>query len=530
MVCLKTDVKTNGADARDWKLESAMRRLDAYRVERTLAEKPGFLTELAIEERVDGSQTPVVLKHIARKFSNPLLWRRYLSAPVGRIPELLEILELPDEYVLVLQYVPGESLSDYVGRKGALDPGRARSIMDDLCDATSTLASVGIVHRDIKPSNVILSYEGAYLIDPGIARVSDNLDGEVHHDHDTLVLGTYGYAPPEQLGYAQTDARSDVFSLARVLGFMLTGIAPTEPDYLDALRNDRHIPDGLRIVISRACSLEPSLRPANAQALKRQIDANASSSTVVFPRGDDALASVRATGSPTPPSVRAEAIDSNRRIMTERREPSGAPQDPIANLGGEGSAPPANSSMPIDSDGWSMDVRPGTNVVQNTTLHSDGMKPVAPMGSPVTTGSDDRSLDVRTAPDVVLQSPIPIREGAIAESHPQKTSGARRVAIRLIMGFLGFFGTAFIIFGFTDGSPSLPRWANIVFGLTMGIFWNYLPAYELVQFLRGAGRYRRTGLPIPNVFKRTLKWFGIGFGILFMASIIGRALGSPVTQ
>ena len=62
-------------------------------------------------------------------------------------------------------------------------------------------------------------------------------------DRDTTALGTYGFASPEQYGFAKTDARSDVFSLGRLLGFMLTGVYPDASDYEQRLADDAAVPD-----------------------------------------------------------------------------------------------------------------------------------------------------------------------------------------------------------------------------------------------------------------------------------------------
>ena len=73
-----------------------------------------------------------------------------------------------------------------------------------------------VIHRDIKPQNVVIRPDGrAVLIDFGIARV--RTEGE----RDTVAFGTQGFAPPEQYGFSQTDARSDIFSLGILLYWLL---------------------------------------------------------------------------------------------------------------------------------------------------------------------------------------------------------------------------------------------------------------------------------------------------------------------
>ena len=107
-----------------------------------------------------------------------------------------------------------------------------------LCEAAAALHAHGIIHRDISPTNVIVAADGAHLIDLGIARF--RAEGATH---DTTQLGTPGFAAPEQHGFAQTDARTDVYSLGRVLGYLLTGVRPEMPDaaeYEQALADEKY--------------------------------------------------------------------------------------------------------------------------------------------------------------------------------------------------------------------------------------------------------------------------------------------------
>ena len=77
-----------------------------------------------------------------------------------------------------------------------------------MCDGLKELHEHNIIHRDIKPSNLILQSGKIRLIDFDAARIFKEGKAE-----DTKLLGTKGYAPPEQYGSGQTDQRSDIYSL-----------------------------------------------------------------------------------------------------------------------------------------------------------------------------------------------------------------------------------------------------------------------------------------------------------------------------
>ena len=88
-----------------------------------------------------------------------------------------------------------------------------------LCSAVGALHSAGIIHRDIKPSNIMLTNDGIIkLIDFDASRIYKS-----YRKKDTRNIGTDGYAPPEQYGFAQTDERSDIFAIGVVMFELLTG-------------------------------------------------------------------------------------------------------------------------------------------------------------------------------------------------------------------------------------------------------------------------------------------------------------------
>lgn len=123
------------------------------------------------------------------------------------------------------EYVEGETLEELAKHTQFSEEDVIRTGMQ-LCEELRILHSLTppVIHRDIKPQNVIIRPDGCVvLIDFGISRVLTD------QNMDTVPFGTQGFAPPEQYGFAQTDARSDLYSLGILLSWMLTGkAAPLE--------------------------------------------------------------------------------------------------------------------------------------------------------------------------------------------------------------------------------------------------------------------------------------------------------------
>jgi hypothetical protein len=271
---------------------------DSYRVERVLADHPSGVTELVT---LDGSG-PFVRRRIPFKIARRDVWARLGSCDSPRLPRVQATYELPDTFVVVCDYVPGPTLEQLVGSSGPLDPHRACEVALDVCEAAGELHAHGIVHRDISPGNVIVAADGAHLIDLGIARLV--VEGA---SHDTMALGTWGFASPEQYGFAQTDARSDVYSIGRLLGYMVTGLTPGSDDYEVALADGERVPANVRAVVSHACAFEPSARYQTASELAESLRALLRGEDMVRAAGGESPGRVEANLSPEPDAANADA-------------------------------------------------------------------------------------------------------------------------------------------------------------------------------------------------------------------------------
>ena len=241
----------------------SMVRDDAYRVERVLADGPSGRTELV---SLDG-EGPLVRKRIPAALANAAAWAAAMELEEPLLPRIEELYRMPDQLVVVYEYVPGASVEELVATQGSLKPSQAVAVLRDVCHAVGALHARGVVHRDITPGNVIVAADGAHLVDLGIARQRSTTARR-----DTTTLGTWGFAAPEQYGFAQTDARSDVYSLGRLLGYMLTGVLPDAPSFDDALDDRLLVPASLARVVRTATAFEPSQRYPNGRCGVRCAD------------------------------------------------------------------------------------------------------------------------------------------------------------------------------------------------------------------------------------------------------------------
>ena len=205
------------------------------------------------------------------------------NLPPSPLPAFVADFRDDRTYCVVREYVPGESLAQVCGKRSFSDAQIIR-VGEQLCGQLLLLHQLDppVIHRDIKPENVILRPDGqAVLIDFGIAREfrvdADPffLPGEngsagrrpdfARLSSDTVIMGTKGFAAPEQYGFSQTDARSDIYSLGMLLAWMRHSRNGASAD------GNPKDPSALSHIIRKCCSFDPSRRYRNAAALKRAL-------------------------------------------------------------------------------------------------------------------------------------------------------------------------------------------------------------------------------------------------------------------
>ena len=188
-----------------------------------------FLAEKVLRKTEEGSI--VRLRHrnshklyICREFKgNADALRKLIGVNCAHLPRVFEAVSDGTRAIVLEEYIPGDNLSGLCsGRE--LDPDQVRSIALDVCDALYVLHSLGLVHRDVKPENVLLDSSRSVLIDYNTVREASV---DKNQASDTRILGTMGYAPPEQYGLSQTDRTADIFALGVLINVLLTGKHPS---------------------------------------------------------------------------------------------------------------------------------------------------------------------------------------------------------------------------------------------------------------------------------------------------------------
>ena len=183
------------------------------------------------------------------------------------LPRIVDIIDNGQTIYVIMDYIEGESLGKILKEYGAQPQEQVLDWAKQLCDVLEYLHSQKppIIYRDMKPDNVMLKPEGNLkVIDFGIAR-----EYKEKNLADTTILGTRGYAPPEQHGSRQTDVRSDIYALGMTMHHLLTGADPRNADYMYApIRQwNLELSGGLERIIDKCTALDPEDRYQNCSEL-----------------------------------------------------------------------------------------------------------------------------------------------------------------------------------------------------------------------------------------------------------------------
>ncbi len=158
---------------------------------------------------------------VARRFRAEAITVARLSHP--GIATIYELFQHEGQWLMVMEFVRGETLEGLVSRLGALPADRAAELCMQSLAALAHAHSMGVVHRDLKPANIMVTESGAVkIMDFGIARVA----GTEHLTNAGFMMGTPAYMAPEQVLGQEIDARADVYAMGVVFYRLVTAQLP----------------------------------------------------------------------------------------------------------------------------------------------------------------------------------------------------------------------------------------------------------------------------------------------------------------
>lgn len=194
---------------------------DNYITLQTLSEKSRSRVELVCRK----DNRSIFIKKTLYASDTP--YRLLQSHRIPGVPRIFALEKQEDKTILLEEYIQGGTLLQKLESYGTVDDRTAAVWLLQLCFILQRIHRLHIVHRDMKPSNILITPDHMlYLIDFDVSRIY-----EPGKSTDTVCLGTKGYAAPEQYGYAQTDARTDLYSMGVLFNQLLTGKFPKEQIY-----------------------------------------------------------------------------------------------------------------------------------------------------------------------------------------------------------------------------------------------------------------------------------------------------------
>ncbi len=228
---------------------------------------------VAIKEMSQGHLSDAGLAEATAQFQREATLLGRLSHP--NLPHIYDAFNERGRSYLVMDFIDGKTLLQLLKESGfrPLPVAQVLGYALQLCDVLAYLHQQHppIIFRDLKPTNVMVTANGhVFLIDFGIARIFK--EGQ---EQDTALLGSPGYAAPEQHGSAQTNPRSDLYSLGATLHCCLTGRDPYNADdrftFPPVRQYNPQVPVELDQLIQRLLALDERQRPASAVEVQQAL-------------------------------------------------------------------------------------------------------------------------------------------------------------------------------------------------------------------------------------------------------------------
>ncbi len=139
--------------------------------------------------------------------------------PNSGYPRIFDFHENEHGYVLIEELVQGRTLTQIMNEYGLFPPYQAGGLIIKICECLKQIHDLNIIHGDVKPDNIIVTFnDEVKLIDFNASKKVVKNGGR-----DTVLLGTPGFAAPEQYGFMRSDFRSDIYAVGVLLNLLITG-------------------------------------------------------------------------------------------------------------------------------------------------------------------------------------------------------------------------------------------------------------------------------------------------------------------
>lgn len=219
-----------------------------------LLEDRHSLTRYILKKAVSGQST--------RLQEEAGLLKKLAEHPEFPVPRYIDFRNDEHFSYLLREYIPGRTLADLTDQEGPLSCKEVLELARKLCVHIRLFhhQEPPVIHRDIKPENIVITDTGRVrLIDFDTAR-----SYKPNQENDTIAMGTKGYAAPEQFGFGQTDERTDIYAIGKVILYMLTGACDDEAFHTLKEQFPKRL-------ISRCCAYDPSDRYQNTDQLLKAL-------------------------------------------------------------------------------------------------------------------------------------------------------------------------------------------------------------------------------------------------------------------
>lgn len=184
------------------------------------------------------------------------VYEKLLKIKSDYLPQIYDVVRGESDTMVLEEYISGMTLGDVL-ESGLYTETGTKMVIASVCEGLEILHNNSIIHRDIKPDNIMVTDDGQIKI------IDFNASKEYKEEkkEDTIILGTTGYAAPEQYGISQSDQRTDIYAVGVLINVMLTGEHPSK-----TLCTGR-----MRKIVKKAVNINPADRYQSCSELKEAI-------------------------------------------------------------------------------------------------------------------------------------------------------------------------------------------------------------------------------------------------------------------